>query len=155
MLDQRESRSFRTLATFMAVLMFAIAAAPALAQDPAGGQPGETTPAAAEGTTMSDVEECQKGDFDGTKDAKESPGHIILGLFCGIFGFLIAYISKPVPPADKLVGKSPEYVRCYTESYQERARKKNVQNACSGWLVGAALVMLIITLQDAQEASSH
>ena len=35
---------------------------------------------------------------------------------------------------DELMGKPPEYVLCYTESYQKKARTQNTAWACGGWL---------------------
>jgi hypothetical protein len=119
----------------MALLMFAIPAVPAFCQG--GG------------------DDCIKGRFDGEKAAKGSPGWYVAGFFCGIFGFIAAAIVKPAPPADVLVGKSPEYVTCFTDAYQSKSKNRNIMNACAGWALGASVALLIMSIQQANEVSSY
>jgi hypothetical protein len=77
------------------------------------------------------------------KENHSSTGYMVGGFLCGVFGFALALMSKPDPPAEALLGKSGDYVLIYTNCYQEVAKKKNVSASCSGWVAGAAVALLI------------
>ncbi len=80
-----------------------------------------------------------QGKVHGERDAKGNGLWFLAGAGCGIFGVGAAYISKPAPPAQALVGKSAEYVIGYTQGYQNKARNTNMGYACGGW---AAFVLV-------------
>lgn len=63
------------------------------------------------------------------------------GALCGILGFLGAAVSNPSPSPAKLVGKSADYVLCYSEAYRSASKKKNMMYACAGWTVVAAIFL--------------
>ena len=60
-------------------------------------------------------------------------------LFCGLPAIGLAYIHQPSPPAARLMGKSPEYVMLYTQTYKDKIRSHQVMDATVG-CVGGSLV---------------
>ena len=56
-----------------------------------------------------------------------------------------AYVYQPVPPADRLLGKSAEYVNFYTDAYKARMRRLQVVAATKGALGGSAVFFLLGT----------
>ena len=64
-------------------------------------------------------------------------------LFCGLPAIGIAYIYQPSPPAARLMGKSPEYVMLYTQTYKDKIRSHQVMDATIG-CVGGSLVAAFI-----------
>ncbi|MCF7911334.1 MAG: hypothetical protein K9M99_02310 [Candidatus Cloacimonetes bacterium] len=74
-----------------------------------------------------------QGQLDGKRDAKGNPLWILAGCGCGLFGVLGAILIKPNPPAQKLIGKSNDYVLGYTEAYKKAASGKNTGYAFGGW----------------------
>ena len=54
-----------------------------------------------------------------------------------------AYVYQPVPPAERLLGRSAEYVTIYTDTYQARARSLRLSAATKGALGGAAVFCLL------------
>ena len=63
----------------------------------------------------------------------------VIGIGCGVFGWIIAAVSTPSPPAMLLVGKSPEYVSQFTTCYESKGKRIQKDNACLGWLIGYIL----------------
>ena len=57
-----------------------------------------------------------------------------------------AYVYQPVPPADRLLGKSVEYVNFYTDAYKARMRRLQLVAATKGALGGSAVFFLLGTL---------
>ena len=79
-----------------------------------------------------------------------SDGEIIgtfTGFFIGVAGPLILiYNYDPDPPSKRLVGKSPEYIEYYTETYTAKAksiRRRSATGGClfTGCLFGLAAVL--------------
>ena len=68
----------------------------------------------------------------------------IPGFLCGVFGWAYAYFSGPQIPAERIVGKSEEYVTEYAYCYKEKAKKSRSQTACMGWAIGTSLALLIM-----------
>ena len=62
------------------------------------------------------------------------------GCFGGIIGVIIAYGVEPYPPATRLLGKSPEYVAVYTDTYKEKAKKLQTNSALGGCCVSTLYV---------------
>ena len=54
-----------------------------------------------------------------------------------------AYVYQPVPSADRLLGKSAEYVTVYTDTYKARSRNLRLSAAAKGALGGAAVFCLL------------
>ena len=54
-----------------------------------------------------------------------------------------AYVYQPVPPADRLLGKSAEYITVYTDTYKAKTRNLRLSAAAKGALGGAAVFCLL------------
>ena len=54
-----------------------------------------------------------------------------------------AYIYQPVPPAERLLGKSAEYVTVYTDAYKAKARSLRLIAAGKGALGGSAVFCML------------
>ena len=54
-----------------------------------------------------------------------------------------AYIYQPVPPAERLLGKSAEYVNFYTDAYRARIRRLQSVAALKGAAGGSAVFFLL------------
>ena len=54
-----------------------------------------------------------------------------------------AYVYQPVPPADRLLGKSAVYVTVYTDTYTAKSRNLRLSAAAKGALGGAAVFCLL------------
>ena len=55
----------------------------------------------------------------------------------GAFSLLIRYhIRPPNPPPERLIGKSPEYVKFYTDAYQARMRSYQMKSVAAGSIFG-------------------
>ena len=54
-----------------------------------------------------------------------------------------AYVYQPVPPAERLLGKSAEYVTVYTEAYKTRSRNLRLSAALKGALGGSAAFCML------------
>lgn len=58
-----------------------------------------------------------------------------------------AYVYQPVPPAERLLGKSAEYVSFYTDAYKARIRRLQLIAATKGAAGGTAVFFLLGTLK--------
>ena len=79
---------------------------------------------------------------DATRDAKNPQNGYVwfpAGCLLGVVGILIAAVYSPPPPATRLLGKSPEYITYYTETYQNVAKDDQVTEATLGCLLGTCL----------------
>ena len=79
---------------------------------------------------------------DATRDAKNPQNGYVwfpAGCLLGVVGILIAAVYSPPPPATRLLGKSPEYITYYTETYQKVAKDDQVTEATLGCLPGTCL----------------
>lgn len=54
---------------------------------------------------------------------------VSVGVLCGVFSIPIAYLAEPPVPAMKIVGKSPEYVAYYADTYKQRVRYQKTSAA--------------------------
>ena len=81
----------------------------------------------------------------------------LLGLFGGLLGGCLlgsvmvagAYIQVPTPPAERFIGKSPEYILTYTTTYESRTRKRQVENTTVGCIGGSvASAFLVIYFRN-------
>ncbi len=57
-----------------------------------------------------------------------------------------AYVYQPVPAAERLLGKSAEYVSFYTDAYKARIRRLQLVAATKGAAGGTAVFFLLGTL---------
>ena len=61
----------------------------------------------------------------------------------GAVAIVGAYVYQPVPPAERLLGKSAEYVTVYTDTYKARSRNLRLIAAVKGALGGAAVFCML------------
>ena len=55
----------------------------------------------------------------------------------GAFSLLLRYyIRPPNPPPERLIGKSPEYVKFYVDAYQARMRSYQIKSVAAGSIFG-------------------
>ena len=54
-----------------------------------------------------------------------------------------AYLYQPVPSAERLLGKSAEYITIYTEAYKAKARNLRLIAAAKGALGGSAVFCML------------
>ena len=80
----------------------------------------------------------QQAMIDAKRDAKNADTAVwtFAGFFCGIFGMMGAYAVTPSVPTVRLIGKSPEYVSFYADTYKHEARNEQVKAATCGCLGG-------------------
>ena len=78
--------------------------------------------------------------MDAEHDATLSDTQIwaLAGCGFGIWGIAAAYIITPAVPTTKLLGKSPEYIAFYTETYQQKVKAARARQAGLGCLVAGA-----------------
>ncbi len=61
------------------------------------------------------------------------------GCFGNITVIIIANVFEPTPPASRLLGKSPEYIAVYTDTYRAKATNLQTSRALAGCLTGTAV----------------
>ena len=67
--------------------------------------------------------------------------------FCGnILGLLIASVYEPIPPASRLLGKTPESAALYTDAYREKSRSVQLHQSAIGLAVAIGLAILLTIL---------
>ena len=52
----------------------------------------------------------------------------------------IAILHAATPPADRLLGKSPDWVNAYTKAYQKNMRRYRAESTAAGCVVGGAVL---------------
>ena len=57
-----------------------------------------------------------------------------------IVGLGAIYSHQPGPPAERLIGKSPEYVSTYTDAYKSKARSLRTKSAAFGVVTGCGVL---------------
>ena len=69
-------------------------------------------------------------------------------IFAGVAGstpFFIAlakhYNTPPLPPIERLIGKHPEYVKAYTDTYGKKMRSKQLKAASAGAAAGLGIMV--------------
>ena len=82
---------------------------------------------------------------DAESDAKKVRWFFI-GFFGNIVGVLIASIYEPMPPASRLLEKSPEDAALYTDSYKAKSRSVQTRQSVIGLVVPFILMFLWIML---------
>ena len=61
----------------------------------------------------------------------------IVGCFGNLMGLLYANFNSPTAPASRLLGKSPEYVAFYSDTYAIKAKKIQMDQAVKGCVTNA------------------
>ena len=86
--------------------------------------------------------------LDGSPSDTQMAGCVIGVVALGvIFPSIFAYGQVPTPPADRLIGKSPEYIETYTKAYKKKARSIQAKNAMLGTLIITAIPTHIPSIQ--------
>ena len=74
------------------------------------------------------------------------------GCLLGTLSVASAYTHQPTPPQGRFLGKSPEYILAYTNAYESKARRLQVESAAIGCIAGsvtaASLVIWYLNLQN-------
>ena len=75
---------------------------------------------------------------------------LLIGILLGAVGYVIALAVPPKAPAAGLIGKSPDYVAVYSDTYSQAGKKIQMKKALTGCLIGTgiqvALVVLLVAL---------
>ena len=79
----------------------------------------------------------------------------LAGCLGNVVGLIVAYAVEPSPPAQRLLGKSPEYVAFYTDAYSQRAQKRQVNSALLGCVANTVAQTVFIIAAVAAEASTY
>ncbi len=82
------------------------------------------------------VNEEARAEATAAANATDTQIWFIAGCLGGIIGVLIAAAIEPKPSATALLGKSPEYVAVYSDTYTEVAKKRQTKAAMNGCLAG-------------------
>lgn len=75
-----------------------------------------------------------------------TPMWVLIGcIFPGV-GLLSPYFYQTTPPVSALIGKSPEYVAYYTDTYKRKTQNLQFQSAAGGCIAGACLYGLAVVI---------
>lgn len=69
-----------------------------------------------------------------------------IGFFGNILGILIASVYEPIPPASRLLGKTPEFTALYTDAYIAKGRSVQYRQSAIGLAVAIGLAILFAIL---------
>ena len=109
------------------------------------------------------TQEQRKAIQDAKDDAQScfnwhSKGNALLwmALGCALPGISIlgAYASNPTIPVDKLIGKSPEYISFYSDTYRHQIQGQSVGVAFAGSVVSIVFLGLAFTAFQDQGSQS-
>ena len=85
-------------------------------------------------------------DTPGTLFFETSTGEDIGCLTGGAVSILVPFIgiyrSSVHPPPQRLIGKSPEYIEFYTDTYKRKTRSLRIRSAAAGTATGCGLMLL-------------
>jgi hypothetical protein len=97
--------------------------------------------------------------MEATQDAQADENGALwffAGCLLGIIGVVIAYVADPTPPPARLMGKSPQYLAIYMQTYQSEGRSAQVRSSL--WGIGTVLiigVVLIIVILKNEPAMTY
>ncbi len=77
--------------------------------------------------------------MDAKNDAKKSTTGIwvFAGCLLHVWAIAGAYVIEPSVPTARLIGKSPEYIAFYTDTYKDEVKQQRVTSAIGGCCLGA------------------
>ena len=88
-----------------------------------------------------------RAEQDAESDSKKVRWFFI-GFLGNILGVLIASIYAPMPPAARLLEKSPEYAAVYTDSYRAKSRSIQLRLSLIGLIIPFVLMILWVILLE-------
>ena len=81
-------------------------------------------------------------DFDCSGGAGIIPG-MAIGYAVGVLlPFVVSAYQAPIVPAERLLGKSPEYVKSYSDAYRAKVRSLRVMWVAGGTATGCGLLLI-------------
>ena len=83
-----------------------------------------------------------KADAKSDLDSTEKMIWFLAGVGCGVLTIGNAALMNPNPPIHRLLGKSPEYVAIYADTYTKQIRTSRLGLASAGCMVNLILYML-------------
>lgn len=73
----------------------------------------------------------------------EGPAYTVcVGTAAGCLVPISPILSQPIPPPERLLGKSPEYVDFYTNTYETETRRLRIKSASRGGIIGFGLLVI-------------
>ena len=91
-----------------------------------------------------------QANIDAVSDADQNAMWYGAGFLFGIFGVGAAYVATPSVPTIRLMGKSPEYIIFYTDTYKQAARDRHVEQATSGCIAWAGVLVIYYLFSTGQ-----
>ena len=73
-----------------------------------------------------------------------------VGFGCSVLGIAAAYFAEGRPPPVRLLGKSPDYVIIYGDTYRSELRKKRMLLVGSGCITSYVLLALLSSSAEAE-----
>jgi hypothetical protein len=83
--------------------------------------------------------------MEATQDAEADTNGVLwffAGCLLGLIGVVIAAVADPTPPPARMMGKSPEYLAVYTNTYKSVGHSAQLHSAL--WGLGTAVVVVVI-----------
>lgn len=95
--------------------------------------------------TVGERTDAMQATMDAKRDTKplNSQAWTFAGCFGSTLGVVGAYAMTPSVPPAKLLGKSPEYVDSYIQTYQQEMKNKRAKHAVIG-CVGSQCVVAML-----------
>lgn len=89
--------------------------------------------------------------IDAKRDAKASSAWPLVSFLtstaCGCIGgsivLLASQVVEPIPPTNRFIGKSTEYVILYTDTYQREIKRQRLISTSAGCIGGSVLAAFI------------
>ena len=97
--------------------------------------------------------------MEATQDAQADENGALwffAGCLLGVIGVVIAYVAEPTPPPARLMGKSPEYLAIYMQTYRSEGRRPSSAPPFVG--MGTVIVRRALRgldHRDPEERASH
>lgn len=99
------------------------------------------------------LNEQAKADATEAANSTDTQIWFLAGCLGGIIGVLIAQAVEPKPSATALLGKSPEYIATYSDTYTEIAKKRQTRSAMNGCIAGTLVTVAFYAILIAAAAS--
>jgi hypothetical protein len=83
--------------------------------------------------------------MEATQDAQADENGVLwffAGCLLGVIGVVIAAVADPSPPPARLIGKSPEYLAIYTQTYRSEGRSAQLRSSL--WGVGTVVLVVVV-----------